>query len=99
MKLVEQLKSKQENTIDSKVLEFADEIKELITSSAEKGYSAYRYVINNETKDRHMLYSDMFIEKLKILMDGVHVELKKDEKKNILGGIYYENYIYFNWNY
>ncbi|TBX37568.1 hypothetical protein [Bacillus thuringiensis] len=98
MSLVGNLKELQEKAIDEKVLEFAEEMESVITKSAASGYSGHRYKIRNENPNRHMMCSKIFIEKLQELLDGVKVEFKEDEKKNILGGSYYEHYIRFKWN-
>ncbi|ADY19628.1 hypothetical protein P4U05_11420 [Bacillus paranthracis] len=98
MSLVENLKELQEKAIDEKVLEFAEEMEIVITKSAASGYSGHRYKIHNENPNRHMMFSKIFIEKLQELLDGVNVEFKEEEKKNILGGSYYEHYIRFKWN-
>lgn len=98
MSLVGSLKELQEKAIDEKVLEFAEEMEIVITKSAASGYSGHRYKIHNENPNRHMMCSKTFIEKLQELLDGVKVEFKEEEKKNILGGSYYEHYIRFKWN-
>lgn len=98
MSLVGNLKELQEKAIDEKVLEFAEEMEIVITKSAASGYSGHRYKIHNENPNRHMICSKIFIEKLQELLDGVKVEFKEEEKKNILGGSYYEHYIRFKWN-
>ncbi|MEH7644350.1 hypothetical protein [Bacillus toyonensis] len=98
MSLVGNLKKIQEKAIDEKVLEFAEEMESVITKSAASGYSGHRYKIHNEHPNRHMMCSKIFIEKLQELLDGVKVEFKEEEKKNILGGPYYEHYIRFKWN-
>ncbi|PGQ11978.1 hypothetical protein COA08_01385 [Bacillus cereus] len=98
MSLVGNLKEIQEKTIDEKVIEFAEEMESTIIESATNGYSGYRYKIHNDNPDKHMMFSKIFIEKLQELMDGVKVEFKEEEKKNILGGSYYEHYIHFKWN-
>ncbi|ARW58429.1 hypothetical protein [Bacillus phage Tavor_SA] len=98
MSLVGNLKELQEKAIDEKVLEFAEEMEIVITKSAASGYSGHRYKIHNENPNRHMMCSKIFIEKLQELLDGVKVEFKEEEKKNILGGSYYEHYIRFKWD-
>lgn len=98
MSLVANLKEIQEKVIDEKVIEFAEEMEVEIIESAEKGYSGHRYQIHKENPNRHMMFSKIFIEKLQELMDGVKVEFREEEKKNILGGSYYEHYIRFSWN-
>ncbi|PEY60895.1 hypothetical protein COJ37_30355 [Bacillus cereus] len=98
MSLVGNLKELQEKVIDEKVLEFAEEMEYVIIESATIGYSGYRYQIHKENPDKHILHSKPFTEKLQELMDGVKVEFKVEEKKNILGGSYYEHYIRFSWN-
>ncbi|PFP01774.1 hypothetical protein COJ91_25840 [Bacillus thuringiensis] len=98
MSLVGNLKELQEKVIDEKVLEFAEEMECVIIESAANGYSSYRYQIHKENPDKHILHSKPFTEKLQELMDGVKVEFKVEEKKNILGGSYYEHYIRFSWN-
>ncbi|MEC0902807.1 MULTISPECIES: hypothetical protein [Bacillus] len=99
MSLVENLKEIQEKTIDEKVLEFAGEMESAIIESAGgKGYSGYKYQIRYDNPDKHMMLSKIFIEKLQELMDGVNVEFKKEERKSLLGGSYFEHYIHFKWN-
>lgn len=98
MSLVENLKEIQDKTIDEKVLEFAGEMEAAIIESAGKGYSGYKYQIRYDNPDKHMMLSKIFIEKLQELMDGVKVEFKKEERKSLLGGSYYEHYIHFKWN-
>ncbi|MDC2863851.1 hypothetical protein [Bacillus sp. BP-3] len=98
MSLVKNLKEIQDKAIDEKALEFAEEMEAAIIESAAKGYSGYRYKIHNENPDKHIMHSKLFIEKLQELMDGVKVDFKKEERKNILGGFYYEHYIHFKWN-
>ncbi|HFJ9431627.1 hypothetical protein BK739_12540 [Bacillus thuringiensis serovar pirenaica] len=98
MSLIGNLKELQEKAIDEKVLEFAEEMEIVITKSAASGYSGHRYKIHNENPNRHMMCSKIFIKKLQELLDGVKVEFKEEEKKNILGGSYYEHYIRFKWN-
>ncbi|ONG91841.1 hypothetical protein BKK40_08035 [Bacillus cereus] len=98
MSLVENLKEIQEKTIDEKVIEFAKKMEAEIIESAEKGYSGHRYQIHKENPDKHMMFSKIFLKKLQELMDGVKVEFKEEEKKNLLGGSYYEHYIRFRWN-
>lgn len=98
MSLVANLKEIQEKVIDEKVIEFAEEMEAEIIESAEKGYSGHRYKIHNDNPNKHMMFSKIFIEKLQGLMDGVKVEFKEEEKKNLLGGSYYEHYIRFSWN-
>ncbi|HFK1754154.1 TPA: hypothetical protein ACGXP3_004621 [Bacillus cereus] len=98
MSLVGNLKELQEKAIDEKVLEFASEMEDVITESAVNGYSGYRYQILKENPDKHIMHSKLFVEKLQELMDGVKVEFKGEEKKNILGGYYYEYYIRFSWS-
>ncbi|MDT3494725.1 hypothetical protein NLU03_09795 [Bacillus toyonensis] len=98
MPLVGNLKELQEKAIDEKVLEFAEEMESVITKSAANGYSGHRYKLYNENPNRHMMCSKIFIEKLQELLDGVKVEFEEEEKKNILGGSYYEHYIRFKWN-
>ncbi|MGH1047685.1 hypothetical protein [Bacillus mycoides] len=98
MSLVGNLKELQEKAIDEKVLEFAEEMESVITKSAASGYSGHRYKIHNENPNRHIMCSKIFIEKLQELLDGVKVEFKEEEKKNILGVSYYEHYIRFKWN-
>ncbi|HGO9409083.1 TPA: hypothetical protein ACLBZV_003443 [Bacillus cereus] len=98
MSLVESLKEIQAKAVDEKVVEFAEEMESAITESAARGYSGYRYQIRNDNADKHIMCSKTFIEKLQILMDDVKVDYKKEEKKNILGGTYYEHYIHFMWN-
>ncbi|PHE78329.1 hypothetical protein COF80_32435 [Bacillus toyonensis] len=98
MSLVESLKEIQAKAVDEKVIEFAEKMEGLMTESATKGYSGFRYKIQNEDPNKHIMCSNTFIEKLQVLMDDVKVDCKKEEKKNILGGIYYEHYINFMWN-
>ncbi|PGZ44846.1 hypothetical protein COE56_28930 [Bacillus anthracis] len=98
MSLVVNLKELQEKAIDEKVLEFAEEMETAIIESAGKGYSGYNYKIHHENQDKHMMLSKIFIEKLQELMDGVKVEFKKEERKSLLGGSYFEHYIHFKWN-
>ncbi len=98
MSLVVNLKELQEKVIDEKVLKFAEELEGVITESASNGYSGFRYQIHKENPDKHIMHSKIFTEKLQELMDGVKVEFKAEEKKNILGGSYYEHYISFSWN-
>lgn len=98
MSLVANLKEVQEKVIDEKVIEFAEEMESVITKSAASGYSGHRYKIHNENPDKHIMHSKLYTEKLQELMDGVKVEFKAEEKKNILGGSYYEHYICFSWN-
>ncbi|MDA1861181.1 hypothetical protein PDK22_26195 [Bacillus cereus group sp. BY122LC] len=99
MSLVGNLKELQEKTIDEKVLEFAEEMEMAIIESAAKGYSGFRYQIQNEDPNKHVMCSNTFIEKLQVLMDGVKVEYKKEEKKMLLLSFnYYEHYIHFKWN-
>ncbi|PEM45568.1 hypothetical protein [Bacillus toyonensis] len=97
MSLVKNLKEMRDKAIDEKVLEFAEEMEVAIIESAKNGYAGYNYKLNNENQDKHIMCSELFIEKLRSLMDGVNVEFKKEEKKFILGGTYYEHYIHFNW--
>lgn len=100
MSLVENLKEIQAKAVDEKVIEFAEVMEAAMIESAEKGYSGYRYQIQNENPDKHIMCSKTFIEKLQMLMDGVKVEYKKEEKKMLLTSFnYYEHYIHFNWNY
>ncbi|UPJ16069.1 hypothetical protein MYW48_25855 [Bacillus cereus] len=98
MSLVGNLKKIQEKAIDEKVLEFAEEMEAAIIESAAKGYSGYKYQIRFDNLDKHMMLSKVFIEKLKELMGGVKVDCKKEERKTLLGGSYYEHYIHFKWN-
>ncbi|MEM5647373.1 hypothetical protein AAHH72_26235 [Bacillus cereus] len=98
MSLVENLKEIQAKAVDEKVIEFTEKMEGLVTGSAAKGYSCFRYQIQKEDPNKHILCSKTFIEKLQVLMDGVKVDYKKEEKKNILGGTYYEHYIHFMWN-
>ncbi|HFU7087192.1 TPA: hypothetical protein ACGN8S_002227 [Bacillus cereus] len=97
MSLLGNLKEIQEKAIDEKVLEFAEEMEAAITESAAKGYSGYKYQIHYNNPDKHMMLSEIFIEKLQELMDGVKVEFKEEEKKGLFGS-YYEHYIHFKWN-
>lgn len=96
MSLLGNLKKIQEKAIDEKVLEFADEMEGEITESAAKGYSGYKYQIRYDNPDKHMMLTEIFIEKLQELMDGVKVEFKEEEKKGLFGS-YYEHYIHFSW--
>ncbi|PFH81651.1 hypothetical protein COI81_28975 [Bacillus cereus] len=99
MSLVENLKEMREKAIDEKVLEFAEEMESTIIESAKKGYVGYNYKIHNENQDKHIMHSEIFIEKLQVLMDGVKVEFKKEEKKGFFTNTsYYEHYICFKWN-
>ena len=98
MSLVKNLKELHEKAVDEKALEFAEEMEAEIIKSAENGYLGYKYKIHNDNPDKHIMHSEIFIEKLRELMDGVKVEFKVEEKKNILGGSYYEHYIRFSWN-
>ncbi|WP_242230650.1 hypothetical protein [Bacillus cereus group sp. BfR-BA-01325] len=99
MSLVENLKEIQGKAIDEKVLEFAEEMESVITESAGKGYSGYKYQIRYDDPNKHMMLSEVFIEKLQELMDGVKVEFKKEEKKGFFANsTYYEHYIHFKWN-
>jgi hypothetical protein len=98
MSLVENLKEIQAKAVDEKVIEFAEKMEGLMTGSAAKGYSGFRYQIQNEDPNKHIMCSKTFIEKLQVLMDGIKVDYKKEEMKNILGGSYYKHYIHFNWN-
>ncbi|PGS28395.1 hypothetical protein COC59_05210 [Bacillus cereus] len=98
MSLVKNLKELQEKAIDEKVLEFAEEIEAAIIDSAEKGYSGYNYKIHNENSNAHIMRSEVFAEKLQMLMDGVKVDYKKEEKKMLITGFtYYDHYIHFSW--
>ena len=97
MSLVENLKEMRDKAIEEKVLEFAEEMEVAIIESAKNGYAGYNYKIHNEQSDAHIMCSEIFIEKLQELMDGVKVKFKKEEKKNIFGGTYYEHYIHFSW--
>lgn len=97
MSLVENLKEMRDKAIEEKALEFAEEMEAAIIESAKSGYAGYNYKIHNENQDKHIMCSEIFIEKLQVLMDGVRVEFKKEEKKGILGGTYYEHYIHFSW--
>ncbi|QWH60181.1 hypothetical protein EXW39_08360 [Bacillus mycoides] len=97
MSLVVNLKEIQEKVIDEKVLEFAEEMESAIIESAGKGYSGYKYPIRYDNPDKHMMLSNLFIEKLQGLMDGVKVKFKEEERKGLLGS-YYEHYIHFKWN-
>ncbi|EJQ44005.1 hypothetical protein IEQ_04792 [Bacillus cereus BAG6X1-2] len=97
MSLIESLKEIQEKAIDEKALEFAEEMEAAIIESAGKGYSGYKYEIRYDNPDKHIMLSKIFIEKLQELMDGVKVEFKKEERKGLLGGTYYEHYIHFKW--
>lgn len=98
MSFVKNLKEMRDKAIDEKVLEFAEEMEVAIIDSAEKGYSGFRYQINNENPDKHIMHSEIFIEKLRELMDGVNVEFKKEEKKGFFtNSSYYEYYIHFSW--
>ncbi|MEB9423612.1 hypothetical protein V6E27_10925 [Bacillus cereus] len=97
MSLVKNLKEMRDKAIDEKVLEFAEEMESAIIESAKNGYVGYNYKIHNENQDKHIMCSELFIKKLRTLMDGVNVEFKKEEKKSILGITYYEHYIHFNW--
>ncbi|MEK4707058.1 hypothetical protein [Bacillus sp. FSL R10-2780] len=98
MSLVKNLKEIQEKAIDEKVLEFAEEMEITIIESAASGYSGYRYNIHKENPDKHIMHSNLFIEKLQELMDGVKVDFRTEETKGILGITYYERYIHFSWN-
>ncbi|HFU6610049.1 TPA: hypothetical protein ACGPI4_004165 [Bacillus paranthracis] len=98
MSLVENLKEIQEKVIDEKVIEFAEKMEAEIIESAEKGYSGHRYQIHKENPDKHMMFSKIFIEKLQELMDGVKVEFKEEEKRDMFGFPYYQHYIHFKWN-
>ncbi|AHZ54034.1 hypothetical protein P9Y62_04190 [Bacillus thuringiensis] len=98
MSLVGNLKKIQEKAIDEKVLEFAEEMEAAIIESAAKGYSGYKYQICFDNLNKHMMLSKVFIEKLQELMDDVKVDFKKEERKTLLGGSYYEHYIHFKWN-
>ncbi|MDA1883106.1 hypothetical protein [Bacillus cereus group sp. BY105LC] len=97
MSLVKNLKEMRDKAIEEKALEFAEEMEAAIIESAKNGYAGYKYQLHNENQDKHIMGSEIFIEKLQVLMDGVKVEFKKEEKKNILGGTYYEHYIHFSW--
>lgn len=97
MSLLGNLKEIQGKAIDEKVLEFAEEMESAIIESAGKGYSGYKYQIRYDNPDKHMMLSVIFIEKLQELMDGVIVEFKEEERKDLLGS-YYEHYIHFKWN-
>ncbi|CUB28310.1 hypothetical protein [Bacillus cereus] len=98
MSLIENLKEIQAKAVDEKVIEFAEEMEAAIIESAGKGYSGYKYEIRYDNPDKHIMLAKIFIEKLQELMDGVKVEFKKEERKGILGGTYYEHYIHFHWN-
>ena len=98
MSLLEDLKTKQEKVIDDKVVEFAEEMEDAITKSAENGYAGYNYNINNENPDKHIMCSKTFAEKLEALMDGVKVEYEVKKKVSLLGLSFYEHYINFSWN-
>ncbi|CAH2465081.1 hypothetical protein [Bacillus mycoides] len=99
MSLVGNLKEIQEKAIDEKALEFAEEMEAAIIESAAKGYSGYRYQIHKENSDAHIMRSKVFAEKLQMLMDGVKVNYKREEKKMLITGFtYYEHYIHFKWN-
>lgn len=98
MSLVGNLKKIQEKAIDEKVLEFAEEMEAAIIESAAKGYSGFKYQIRNDNPDKHIMHSKLFTEKLQEIMDGVKVDFKKEERKSLLGGSYYEHYIHFKWN-
>lgn len=99
MTLLKNLKEIQEKAIDEKALEFAEEMEVVITESAANGYSGFRYQIYNENPDKHIMCLKTFAEKLQMLMDGVKVDYKKEEKKMLITGFtYYEHYIHFKWN-
>jgi hypothetical protein len=99
MSLVKNLKVIQEKAIDEKVLEFAEEMEAAIIESAAKGYSGYKYQIFKENPHAHIMRSGVFAEKLQMLMDGVKVNYKREEKKMLITGFtYYEHYIHFKWN-
>lgn len=98
MSLVKNLKELREKAVDEKVLEFAEEMEAAIIESAEKGYSGYRYEIKNDNPDKHMMFSKIFIEKLQELMDGVKVEFKEEQNKDMFGFLSYKHYIRFSWN-
>ncbi|HDR7393863.1 TPA: hypothetical protein QCX23_001066 [Bacillus toyonensis] len=98
MSLVENLKEIQANAVDEKVIEFAEDMEEVIIESAKKGYSGFRYQIHKENPDKHIMCSKTFAEKLQVLMDGVKVDYEKEEKKTIITGLsFYEHYIHFSW--
>ncbi|MFA2831252.1 hypothetical protein [Bacillus paranthracis] len=96
MSLVENLKEMRDKAIEEKALEFAEEMEAAIIESAKNGYAGYKYQIHNENQDKHIMGSEIFIEKLQVLMDGVKVEFKKEERKGLFGS-YYEHYIHFSW--
>ncbi|MBG9830541.1 hypothetical protein [Bacillus wiedmannii] len=99
MSLVESLKEIQAKAVDEKVIAFTEKVEGLVTGSAAKGYSGFRYQIQNEDPNKHIMCSKTFIEKLQMLMDGVKVDYKKEEKKMLITGFtYYEHYIHFQWN-
>ncbi|HDR6286495.1 TPA: hypothetical protein QCU33_002483 [Bacillus cereus] len=98
MSLLENLKEIQTKAVDEKVIEFAEKMEGLITDSATKGYSGFRYQIQNEDPNKHIMCSKTFIEKLQMLMGGVKVDYKKEERKGLFNLSYYEHYIHFKWN-
>ncbi|MEK4740476.1 hypothetical protein [Bacillus sp. FSL R9-9481] len=98
MSLVKNLKEMRDKAIDEKVLEFAEEMEAAIIESAKNGYTGYNYKIHYDNPDKHIMHSEIFIEKLRELMDGVKVEFKKEEKKGFFtNSSYYEHYIHFSW--
>ncbi|MGE7880126.1 hypothetical protein [Peribacillus muralis] len=98
MSLMENLKMKQEKAIDNKVVEFAEEMESIIIQSAEKGYGSFRYTINNENPDKHLMRSQKFAEKLEMLMDGVKVRYEVQKKKYVLLASTYNEYsLLFDW--
>jgi len=98
MSLVDTLKASRERAIDEKVVEFAEQMEPIIIQSSNKGYASYLYRITEENSNKHIMCSDVFIERLQILMDGVKVEFQQVGKKMLITHHnYYENYIRFTY--
>lgn len=97
MNLMEQLQVKQEAAINIKAKSFAKMIKDAIVERAEKGHSNCYFTIANDNEDKFILRSELFINKLKNLMDGVKVELKDVEVNHLLFKLW-EKRIVFSWD-
>lgn len=96
MNLIEQLQVKQEAAINIKVKNFAEMMKEAIIGRAEQGHSSSYFVIKNDNEDKFILRSELFINKLRDLMDGVKVELKEETVRSFI--TYKEKRIVFSWD-
>ena len=98
MSLIDDLKANQEIAVDEKAIEFAEKMEARIIESSKNGYPGYKYQINSNDPDKHLMFSPLFIEKVEDLMDGVKVKFAEEKKKTAFLGTYYERYIHFSWS-